>query len=89
MFKAVPVRADAYILNHVVHDWDDEGSLAILRNVRAAMHGGRGRVILLESVAEPGGCERSASDFRALLSRAGFELTRIVRTSTLSIVEGQ
>jgi len=77
-------------MKHVIQDWDDEGAMAILRNVRAAMHGGRGRVILLEPVAGPRTHGRSESDFRSLLSRAGFELTRIVRTkSPLSIVEAE
>ena len=35
-FDAVPV-ADAYVLKSVLHDWDDERSLAILRAVRAAI----------------------------------------------------
>jgi hypothetical protein len=90
MFQAVPAGGDAYIMKHIIQDWDDEGALAILVNVRAAMHGGRGKVLLLESVAEPGGHERSEPDFRALLARAGFELTRVVRTtSPLSIVEAE
>ena len=37
MFAAVPPGADAYILSRVIHDWDDERSLAILRNCRQAM----------------------------------------------------
>jgi SAM-dependent methyltransferase len=36
-FESVPAGADAYILKHVVHDWDDEQAAAILRNCREAM----------------------------------------------------
>ena len=37
----------------------------------------------------PGGRERTAEEFRALLDRAGFELTRIVPTGTPeSVIEG-
>ena len=48
-FKAVPKGGDAYIMKHIIHDWDDDRSIAILRSIRAAMNPG-GRVILLESV---------------------------------------
>jgi hypothetical protein len=34
--ESVPI-ADAYLLRHIIHDWDDEKSLAILRNIRKAM----------------------------------------------------
>ena len=30
-FEAVPRGADAYILRHIIHDWDDEKSIRILR----------------------------------------------------------
>ncbi len=36
-FASVPPGADAYLLRHIVHDWDDDKSVAILRNCRAAM----------------------------------------------------
>ena len=51
-FKAVPSGGDAYIMKHIIHDWDDEKSIAILKNIRSAMNPG-GRVILLDSVLPP------------------------------------
>ncbi len=36
-FASVVSGADAYLLKHVIHDWNDEQATAILRNVRAAM----------------------------------------------------
>jgi len=36
-FDSVPAGADAYILKSVIHDWDDEQSLAIFKNCRVAM----------------------------------------------------
>jgi hypothetical protein len=51
-FQAVPSGGDAYIMKHIIHDWDDERAGQILRNIRAAMNPG-GRVILLESVLLP------------------------------------
>lgn len=53
-FKAVPAGGDAYIMKHIIHDWDDERAVVILKNIRTAMGDKRGRVILLESVLSPG-----------------------------------
>jgi hypothetical protein len=36
-FVAVPPGADAYVLKGVIHDWEDEEAIAILRTCRAAM----------------------------------------------------
>jgi len=62
-FKTVPAGGDAYIMKHIIHDWDDERALTILRNIYAAMGSKRGRVILLESVLPPG----NAPDFGKII----------------------
>jgi O-methyltransferase/methyltransferase family protein len=54
-FKAVPEGGDAYIMKHIIHDWDDERASVILRNIGAAMGSKTGKVILLESVIAAGG----------------------------------
>jgi hypothetical protein len=38
-FVSVPAGADAYVLKGVIHDWEDEDAIAILRTCRAAMRG--------------------------------------------------
>jgi hypothetical protein len=48
-FGAVPGLADVYILKSVIHDWDDERSVAILNNVHAAM-AQDARLLLVELV---------------------------------------
>ena len=52
-FQAVPEGADAYMLKHIIHDWNDEKSVAILRNVRKAMDT-TGRLLLVEQVIASG-----------------------------------
>jgi O-methyltransferase domain len=52
-FEAVPAGADAYILKHIIHDWDDERALAILQNIRRAIQPS-GRVLIVEVVIAPG-----------------------------------
>ena len=53
-FKAVPPGGDAYVMKHIIHDWDDERASTILQNIGTAMGGKRGTVILLESVIPSG-----------------------------------
>jgi len=36
-FASLPGGADAYVLKHVIHDWNDERAVAILRSCHAAM----------------------------------------------------
>jgi hypothetical protein len=50
-FDQVP-PADAYISKSIIHDWDDEHSRTILKNMRTAMEG-EGRVLLVELVVNP------------------------------------
>jgi hypothetical protein len=54
-FREVPKGGDAYIMKHIIHDWDDDRALAILKNIHTALEGKPGgRVILLETVLLPG-----------------------------------
>ncbi|HUK34455.1 MAG TPA: methyltransferase [Vicinamibacterales bacterium] len=53
-FQAVPAGGDAYIMKHIIHDWDDERASVILKNIATAMGAKKGRVILLESVIAAG-----------------------------------
>jgi len=48
-FDSVVGGADAYLLKHVIHDWDDERATRILANCRAAM-GPDGTLLLVEGV---------------------------------------
>jgi SAM-dependent methyltransferase len=51
-FRELPRGGDAYLLKHVIHDWDDERALAILRNCHRAMGDG-GRLLVIEGVYPP------------------------------------
>lgn len=53
MFATIPEGGDAYIMKHIIHDWDDERAGVILRNIRRVLPKD-GRVLLLESVVAPG-----------------------------------
>lgn len=49
MFQPQPVTADAYILRLICHDWPDEASSQILRQLIPAMRDGA-RILLIEAV---------------------------------------
>ena len=51
-FDAVPVGADAYIMKHIIHDWDDERATKILSNCRRALKPG-GKLLVVERVIGP------------------------------------
>jgi hypothetical protein len=52
-FDAVPQGAAAYILRHIIHDWDEEKCLTILRNCHRAMPSAS-KLLVIESVIPPG-----------------------------------
>jgi hypothetical protein len=102
-FVEVPRKGDAYILSQIVHDWNDQRSLAILKTCRRAI-APTGKLLLVEMVIAPGnqtdfgkfldlhmlalvgGRERTEAEYRTLLAKAGFQLTKVVPTQTGSSV---
>ena len=106
-FETVPKGGDAYVLSHIIHDWNEDQCLTILGHVRKAMKP-KGRLLIVEMVLPagnephpgkifdivmlvmPGGQERTEAEYRELLGRAGFRLTRVVPTkSAVSVVEAE
>ena len=48
-FKSVPAAGDTYIMKWIIHDWDEEKAIAILKNCRNRM-GENGKLILVDCV---------------------------------------
>jgi len=75
-FREVPGGADAYVLKHVIHDWDDERARTILANCRRVVPP-NGRLLLVEGVYPPridGSPESrgaAANDVNMLVSTGG------------------
>ena len=78
MFDGVPT-GDVYILKHIVHDWDDERCIQILKNCHQSMKG-QGRLICIDSVLPPMGDMSGTSakllDLLMMLAIRGKERTR-------------
>jgi hypothetical protein len=60
-FEAVPSGANACLMRHIIHDWDDNQSTTILKNCRKALGKG-GKLLVVEGVVPPGN-EPSVSKF--------------------------
>jgi hypothetical protein len=52
-FRSVPEGGDAYVMKWIIHDWDDEKSTAILKNIHRAMDK-NGKLLLIEMVVPEG-----------------------------------
>jgi O-methyltransferase domain len=75
-FVSVPSSADAYLLSRVIHDWDEEKAVQILKVIRQAI-APLGRVIIVENLLRP---EQRAvypvlSDLNMLIRTGGCERT--------------
>jgi len=76
-FEAVPGNGDAYVMRVVIHDWEDDEAIAILKVCRSAM-GPAARLLLIERlVAAPNEMPATKfSDLNMLLLPGGRERTR-------------
>ena len=76
-FNAVSEGADAYVMKSIVHDWDDEDALRILRNIRAAIESD-GTLLLVEFVLpeRPSAHVGLMFDVEMLVNLGGRERTR-------------
>ena len=52
-FECVPSGSDAYMMKLVLHDWDDEQAIQILKNCHAVM-GENSQLLVVENVIPPG-----------------------------------
>jgi len=76
-FTSVPEGADAYLLSSVIHDWDDDRAITILRNCGSAMTK-NSRVLLVDTIV-PDAASPSFSkflDLNMLVMNGGRERTK-------------
>jgi O-methyltransferase/methyltransferase family protein len=94
-FRSIPSGHGAYMLSHVLHDWDDEQCVSILRNCRKAI-APQGRLLIIEAVLPPGDSPHHGKMMDLLMlnvtggrerTAAEFtELLRIAQFAVLSII---
>lgn len=91
-FESVPAGGDAYILSHILHDWDDGHALRILRACRAAMTPSA-KLLIVECVIDNGTnrwAQGHLTDLQMLLTlngreRTGGEFAELLRAAGFSI----
>ena len=110
-FQSLPEGGDVYLLKNVIHNWDEERAMTILRTCRSAMST-ESRLLLIEPVVPEqasasladsvavafdlhmllltGGCESTEQQHQSLLRAAGFDVMRILPTSSaLHLIEAR
>jgi hypothetical protein len=77
-FESVPAGGDVYVLKSVLHNWEDEETIAILKNCRAAMSR-EARLLIVERVVPEGNgpSEAKLFDINMLVVPGGLERTTI------------
>ncbi len=102
MFESVPMRGDCYILKKILHDWDDEKCIGILKNCRASISD-NGRLLVIEMMIRegekparindvhmmvvcPGGKERTLAEFESLFGKSGFKLSAQIAASESVVI---
>ncbi len=85
LFESVPAGGDVYLLSRILHDWDDDRCVRLLRNCARAMETGAELLIIervvsadshlplaydLHMMVMTGGRERTEEEYRTLLESA-------------------
>lgn len=98
LFEPWGLDADAVLLSRVLHDWDDAEAIQILTRARAVLprggrlyiiemlvpdHGVAGSLCDLHLLVATGGRERTAEEFRRLLTATGFECVSVRKLAAL------
>lgn len=74
--ESVPEGGDAYVLKHIIHDWDDARAIEILKNCHRSMLKGA-RLLLMEEIVAPDTefAPAKVLDLQQLLMAGGRERT--------------
>ncbi|MCP5527083.1 MAG: methyltransferase [Verrucomicrobiales bacterium] len=91
-FEGVPAGADAYLLKHIIHDWDDDRCIRLLEHCRRGLNPG-GRILIIEQVLGdgPGSVQAKLADLEMLVmtpggrERTGAEFARLLRRAGLEM----
>jgi hypothetical protein len=84
-FDSVPSGGDSYLLSRVIHDWDDEDAVRILRSVRRAMPPGARLILIDKVIPEVAGFHPGKfSDLQMLVVLGGQERTLDELTTLLA-----
>lgn len=75
-WESVPVKADAYLMKYIIHDWNDEQCVQILSNIRRSMPE-NAKLLIIDAVIPEGNEPNFGKilDMEMLISPGGIERT--------------
>lgn len=82
IFASVPEGRTAYVLSHIIHDWDDDRAIAILKSCHRAMKD-KAKLLIVERIL-PARVEQSVALQRALMLDVAMMVTTGGRERTES-----
>jgi O-methyltransferase/methyltransferase family protein len=92
-FKAVPAGGDAYVMKWIIHDWEDEKAITILKNCRAQMKPDA-RLIIVDCVVPEGNEPHFAKTFDLNMmvmtggkERTAAEFEKLVSTAGFKLLQ--
>lgn len=74
LFKQWPVKVDKIILSRILHDWNDEQAIHILRQAKSSLNK-NGKILILEMLLQESSCSGSLCDLHLLAVTGGQERT--------------
>lgn len=103
IFKNWSQRADVFLMSRILHDWDDERALKILKTIASNMHE-NSKLLLFETIVPKekvdlgvtlsfhllnflGGRERSLREFKKLLKKVNLKVVAINEGGVISMME--
>jgi cyclopropane fatty-acyl-phospholipid synthase-like methyltransferase len=84
-FQGVPEGGDIYLLKSIIHNWQDDEAIRILRSISAAMSP-NGRLLIVERVIPQGNSASEAKlfDINMMVTTGGLERTEAEHQQLLS-----
>lgn len=101
-FKPLHIKADVFIISRILHDWDDENAIKILKNISQYMNK-NSMLLVFESIIDIkkldnldicfhllnflGGRERSLKEFEDIFSKSNLEIENITGGKLINIIK--
>ena len=97
-FKYIPKGFDLYIMKSILHDWNDNDTIKILKNIKKSMHS-KSRLLIIETLIGKhkndfakitdvamltlsGGKERTIIELKELIESSGLQIKKVIGTPT-------
>jgi hypothetical protein len=75
LFKQWPIKVDKIILSRILHDWNDEQVICILKQAKLSLNK-NGKILILEMLLQESSCSGSLCDLHLLAVTGGQERTQ-------------